>query len=55
MATLTAIRCNPAMAAFYQRLVTAGKPGKLALTAWIRKLVSILNAIPRDQTPWQSA
>jgi transposase len=55
MAALTAIRCNPTIAAFYRRLVAAGKPGKLALTASIRKLVSILNAILRDQTPWQSA
>lgn len=55
MATLTAIRCNPAIARFYQRLVASGKPGKLALTACIRKLVSILNAILRDKTPWKSA
>ena len=45
MATLAAIRHNPVIAAFYQRLVTAGRPGKLALTAAMRKLLVILNAI----------
>jgi transposase len=55
MATLTAIRHNPAIAAFYQRLVTAGRPTKLALTAAMRKLLVILNAILRDQRPWRPA
>jgi len=55
MATLTAIRPNPIIAAFYQRLVTAGRPGKLALTAAMRKLLVILNAILRDQRPWHPA
>jgi transposase len=55
MATLTAIRHNPVIAAFYQRLVTAGRPGKLALTAAMRKLLVILNAILRDQRPWRPA
>lgn len=55
MAALTAIRRNPQIAALYGRLVAAGKPGKLALTACIRKLLTILNAIMRDQRPWQYA
>lgn len=55
MATLAAIRHNPVIAAFYQRLVTAGRPGKLALTAAMRKLLVILNAILRDERPWRTA
>jgi transposase len=53
MATLSAIRHNPIIAAFHQRFVTAGRPGKLAVTAAMRKLLVILNAILRDQRPWQ--
>ena len=53
MAALMATRFNPAIRAFYQRLVTAGKRKKLALTAAMRKLVVILNAILRTGTPWQ--
>ena len=55
MATLTAIRFNPAIAHFYQRLTAAGRPKKVALTAAMRKLLTILNAILRDQRPWQPA
>ena len=55
MATLAAVRHNPVIAAFYQRFVAAGRPGKLALTAAMRKLLVILNAILRDRRPWQSA
>ena len=53
MAALVATRFNPAIRAFYQRLVRAGKPKKLALTAAMRKLVVILNAILRTGTTWQ--
>lgn len=53
MATVSATRCNPVIRAFYQRLIAAGKPPKLALTACMRKLLVILNAIVRDQTPWR--
>lgn len=53
MAALAAIRCNPVIAAFYKRLRAVGKPGKLALTACMRKLLIILNAILRDKKPWQ--
>jgi transposase len=55
MATLTAIRFNPVIAHFYQRLTAAGRPKKVALTAAMRKLLTILNAILRDQRPWQPA
>lgn len=55
MATLTATRCNPAIRAFYQRLVAAGKPKKVALVAAMRKLLVSLNAILRDQRPWSSS
>ena len=55
MATLTASRCNPVIAAFYKRLLAAGKPKKLALTACMRKFLTILNAMLRDQRPWQNA
>ena len=55
MAALVASRHNPVLRRFYQRLVQAGKPKKVALTAVMRKLLTILNAIIRDQTPWQPA
>jgi transposase len=55
MAALVASRHNPVLAAFYQRLVSAGKAKKLAITAVMRKLLTILNAIVRDQRPWQTA
>lgn len=53
MAVLAAIRChNPLLADFYHRLVAAGKPKKVALTACMRKLLVILNAMVRDNEPW---
>jgi len=55
MATLTAIRWNPAIRAHYARLVAAGRPRKLAVVACIRHLLTILNAILRTKTPWQNA
>jgi transposase len=55
MAALTATRCNPAIAAFYSRLRAAGKPAKLALAAAAHKLLTILNAMLRDKSTWQSA
>jgi transposase len=48
MATLCAIRYNPLISTFYQRLVAAGKPKKVALVACMRKLLTILNAMVRD-------
>jgi len=53
MATVTATRTNPYIRAFYERLVAAGKPGKVALTACMRKILTILNAMVRTQTRWQ--
>jgi transposase len=52
MAALVAVRHNPALRAFYLRLIAVGKPKKLALTAAMRKLVVILNAMLRDDMPW---
>ena len=52
MATLVATRYNPVIQTFYTRLLAAGKPKKVALTACMRKLIIILNAILRDQQPW---
>ncbi|MCY4500894.1 MAG: IS110 family transposase [Alphaproteobacteria bacterium] len=52
MAALSASRCNPTLKRFYQRLTEAGKPKKIALTALMRKLLTILNAILRDRKPW---
>src|SRR5216110_912179 len=53
MAALVATRCNPVIREFYQRLLTAGKPKKVALTACMRKLLTILNAIIRANTVWR--
>jgi transposase len=53
MAALVASRANPVIAAHYTKLRAAGKTGKQALVACIRKLVVILNAILRDRKPWQ--
>ena len=51
--TLCAPRRNPAIREFYGRLVASGKPKKVALTACMRKLLTILAAILRNWTPWQ--
>jgi transposase len=53
MAALTACRCNPVLQIFYRRLKAAGKPGKVALVACMRKLLVILNALVRDGRPWE--
>ena len=55
MATIASIRINPVLKATYQRLKAAGKPSKVALVACMRKLITMLNAILRHQTPWQAA
>lgn len=52
MAALVASRHNPLIRAFYQRLLAAGKPKKVALTACMHKLLLILNSILRHQRPW---
>jgi len=55
MAAMTAMRWNPPLRAFHQRLRAAGKPKMVALIAVARKLLTILNAIIRDNKPWQTA
>jgi transposase len=52
MATLSAVRFNPVIKVFYERLIAAGKPKKLALTACSHKLLRILNAMARSGQPW---
>lgn len=53
MATMSAIRANPPIKAFYERLRGRGKPGKVAMTACMRKLLIMLNAMLRDHKPWE--
>jgi transposase len=55
MACLVAIRHNPTLRGFYQRLRAAGKPPKLALVAAMRKLLTLLNAMLRDGAAWRDA
>lgn len=54
MATLSAIRCNPIIKTFYQHLLAQGKKKKVALTACMHKLLTILNAIVRHQEEWKT-
>lgn len=53
MATVTATRCNGVIREFYQRLVAAGKKKKVALVACMRKLLTILNTIIKEQKEWR--
>jgi len=53
MATLAATRFNPVIRRFYERLRAAGKEKKVAITACMRKLLTILNAMLRDQKAWR--
>ncbi len=55
MAALVAVRHNPVIGEFYARLVNAGKPKKVAIVACMRKLLTILNAMLRDQAMWNAA
>jgi len=55
MAALVATRFNPVIQAFYQRLLAAGKAKKVALVACMRKLLVILNAMVKQNQPWQSS
>jgi len=55
MGAMVAKRHNPVLKVFFDRLVAAGKPKMVALIAVARKLITILNAILRDQRPWQNA
>ena len=52
MATLSAVRGNPELRA-YQRLLGRGVEPKAALIAMLRKMLTILNAMVRDNTPWR--
>ena len=54
MAALVGSRYNPVLRDLYQRLLTAGKPKKVALTACMRKLLTILNAMVKSGQPWRS-
>lgn len=54
LAALCGRRWNPALRPFYERLLAAGKPKKVALIACARKLLTILNAMVRDNAPWRA-
>ncbi len=55
MATLAAIRFNAVIKRFYDRLVQAGKPKKVAIVACMRKLLTILNAMVKTGQPWNES
>ncbi len=55
MGALAAAPPNPALQAFRQRLIAAGKPKLVALIAVARKLLTLLNAVLRDGRPWRCA
>ena len=55
MATLSAVRANPRLALIHARLIQRGKPPKVALVACMRKLLTWLHAMVRDNQPWQPA
>ena len=52
---LTASRCNPVIKVFYERLRAKQKPFKVAITACMRKLLTIINFMVRDGSQWKSA
>jgi transposase len=54
MATISAIRCNHKIKGFYQRLIAAGKKPKVAITACMHKVITILNAMVKQHRPWQA-
>ena len=54
MATMAAIKHNPVINVFHSRLIAAGKPKKVAIVACMRKLLTILNAMLRDQALWNA-
>ncbi len=54
MGALVGARRNPMIKVFYERLLASGKPAKVALTACMRKLLTILNAMVRDGAPWDA-
>jgi transposase len=54
MAAIVAMRHNPVIREFYERLLKAGKPKKVAIVACMRKLLTIVNAMLRDQSMWDA-
>jgi len=54
MATLSATQCNPVIKAFYKKLVAQGKHKKVAITACMRKFITMLNAMVRDNCAWSN-
>jgi transposase len=54
MAVVAGTRCNPIIQRCYRRLRAAGKPVKVALTACMRRLITILNALVKTQQPWRA-
>jgi transposase len=50
----TARQWNPAIKPFFERLIAAGKPFKLAMTAGMRKLLTILNPLVQNAVPWEN-
>lgn len=55
MATVATVRCNPLIRHYYQRLIAAGKVPKVAIVACMHKLLTILNAMVKQHTPWNPA
>lgn len=55
MASLSAVRHEPTIRAFYERLLAAGKPKKVALVACMHKLLTIMNAVIKSGVPWQAS
>lgn len=55
MATLAATRFNPVVSTWYKRLLSAGKPKKVAIVACMRKLLVVLNAMVKTKTRWQAS
>lgn len=52
MATLSALQCNPVIRAFYRKLLAQGKHKKVAITACMRKFITILNTMVKNKTAW---
>lgn len=55
MAAIVAMRRNPAIRAFFERMVAAGKPRTVTIVACMPKLPTVLNAMLRDQAMWNAA
>jgi len=53
MATLSALQCNPVIKAFYRKLIAQGKHSKVAITACMRKFITILNTMVKNKTEWE--